>query len=159
MSKLSDQWATPNWLFEQLNKEHGPFDLDAAASDWNGKCTFVYTEEQNSLSKDWSGWWGNKVWLNPPYSDPYPWVQKASLEAKKGCKVVCLLKADHTPKWYKDFIYNYDKREFYPGVTRIDLPDRIKFVPPPGLKDKNGNPVKAGSPNYPSMVVIFEPVK
>lgn len=152
--KLSDSWSTPQDLFNELNSRFGPFDLDVCANDGNAKCSTYIRPEDDALQQNW---WvvGSNAWMNPPYSDPYPWIQKASEEAKKGIKVVCLLKADHTPKWYKDFIYDYSKEAFYPGVKRVDLPKRIRFVPPPGLLGKDGKPVKRGSPNYPSMVIIF----
>lgn len=152
----SDEWATPVELFNALNKTFGPFDVDGCANNHNAKLPSYYGLDRgiDALQIDWNG----IVWLNCPYSTPYPWLKKASEQAMKGCKVVCLLKADHTTAWYKDFIYDYSKVQFHPGVERIDLPKRVKFIPPPGLINKNtGLPVKAGSPNYPSMVVVFHP--
>lgn len=164
-SKLSDSWSTPQSLFDEINKAFGPCVLDVCANSQNTKCVSYFTEQDNALEQEWF----NKnlnispqiCWMNPPYSDPYPWLKKATEEVKKGnVIVVSLLKADHSTSWYKDFIYDYNNVRFYPGVERIDLPKRVKFVAPPGLiNKKTGKPVKEGSPNYPSMVVVFRPTK
>lgn len=43
------------------------FTVDLAASESNAKATLYYTEEQNSLTKDWNAWaWDGWCWLNPP---------------------------------------------------------------------------------------------
>lgn len=34
----SDEWSTPQWLYDRINAEYGPFTLDAAAQAWNAKC-------------------------------------------------------------------------------------------------------------------------
>ena len=34
---LSDEWATPRWLFDHFHAEF-LFTLDAAAKPWNAKC-------------------------------------------------------------------------------------------------------------------------
>ena len=39
--------------------------------------------------------------MNPPYSDPLPWVEKAIKESReKGKFVVLLLRADTSTKWF-----------------------------------------------------------
>lgn len=53
-SSKSDEWATPQWLFDELNNEFD-FTLDACATDENHKCTNYYTIEQDGLNKNWGG--------------------------------------------------------------------------------------------------------
>lgn len=53
-SSKTDEWATPQDFFDQLNKEFH-FTLDPCANDQNHKCKKFYTKEQNGLSKDWGG--------------------------------------------------------------------------------------------------------
>ena len=66
-----DTILTPKSLFESLNLR---FNLDvAAAIDGD----FVpakhrYTVNDDGLTLPWSG----RVWMNPPYSKPEPWVDK-----------------------------------------------------------------------------------
>ncbi|HXS60809.1 MAG TPA: DNA N-6-adenine-methyltransferase [Candidatus Sulfopaludibacter sp.] len=42
LTKLSDEWRTPQWLFDELNKEFN-FDIDLCATKENSKCKNYYT--------------------------------------------------------------------------------------------------------------------
>lgn len=53
-SSKSDEWETPQSLFDRLNKIFC-FELDVAASDANHKCEKYYTKEQNALNLPWGG--------------------------------------------------------------------------------------------------------
>lgn len=53
-SSNSDEWATPQDLFDELNKEFG-FTLDACATEENHKLPFYFTKENDGLSQDWGG--------------------------------------------------------------------------------------------------------
>lgn len=45
--------------------------------------------------------WGGRTFVNPPYSDPLPWVLHGIKEHQKGKTVVFLLKHDSSTKWYQ----------------------------------------------------------
>ena len=66
----NDSWITPKPIIEAL----GPFDLDPCQCDcqpW--KCAaFSYTKREDGLSQDWTG----RVWLNPPYSEVWQWMER-----------------------------------------------------------------------------------
>lgn len=53
-SSKTDQWATPEDFFEELDKEFH-FNLDPCADEQNHKCEKYFTKEDNGLSKDWGG--------------------------------------------------------------------------------------------------------
>lgn len=53
-SSLTDDWATPQAFFDELNKEFN-FTLDPCASDTNHKCEKYYTVESDGLSQNWGG--------------------------------------------------------------------------------------------------------
>ena len=53
-SHNSDEWETPQALFDDLNAEFD-FELDACASDDNHKCAEYYTIEQDGLKIMWGG--------------------------------------------------------------------------------------------------------
>lgn len=68
----SDDYYTPKWLFDRLGLR---FDLDVCAPPggvpWVPADQF-FTMAEDGLSQPWRG----RVWMNPPYSKPAPWVAK-----------------------------------------------------------------------------------
>ena len=71
-SSKSDEWSTPQDLYDELNKEF-IFTLDPCATINNHKCDKYYTIDDNGLYKSWRG---ERVFCNPPYSDIKRWVIK-----------------------------------------------------------------------------------
>ena len=53
-SSKSDEWATPQSIFEELNNEFG-FDLDPCATEENHKTPHYFTKEDDGLSQKWGG--------------------------------------------------------------------------------------------------------
>ena len=68
----NDDVYTPPYIFEALGLE---FDLDVCGPvgglDWI-PAKKTYSIEDDGLIQDWYG----RVWMNPPYSKPSPWVDK-----------------------------------------------------------------------------------
>jgi phage N-6-adenine-methyltransferase len=80
MSSLTDGWATPQNLFNELDAEFG-FTLDVCASDWNHKCDNYFTVDQDGLAQTWNG----ICWMNPPYGRTISkWMAKALDSARGG---------------------------------------------------------------------------
>lgn len=48
--------------------------------------------------------WPDRSFVNPPYSDPMPWIQKAIEESQKGKLIVLLLKLDSSTRWFAKLI-------------------------------------------------------
>ena len=55
--------------------------------------------------------WKDRSFVNPPYSTPLKWVEKAIEENKKGKLVVLLLKVDTSTKWFS-LLQNYENSNF-----------------------------------------------
>ena len=53
-SSKSDEWATPQSFFDEINNEF-QFDLDVCATDENHKCDRYFTVKDNGLEKNWGG--------------------------------------------------------------------------------------------------------
>lgn len=53
-SSATDDWATPQSFFDQLDAEFH-FTLDPCASTENAKCRKFYTAQDNGLTQDWGG--------------------------------------------------------------------------------------------------------
>lgn len=127
----SEDWETPQDLFDELNKEFN-FRFDVCASKQNTKCGLYLTKEDDALKVNWSLGW---KWMNPPYGRGIgEWIKKASEERK----VVALIPARTDTKYFHDYIYKKKHTEirFIKG--------RLKFS-----GSKNSAP-------FPSMLVIFK---
>lgn len=53
-SRNSDEWETPQWLFDQLDSEFH-FNMDPCATAVNAKCINYYTAADNGLEIPWGG--------------------------------------------------------------------------------------------------------
>lgn len=53
-SSTTDEWATPNYIFDELNKTF-QFTLDVCATKENAKCSKFFTKEDNGLKQSWGG--------------------------------------------------------------------------------------------------------
>ena len=97
---VRDLWATPRDVVAYMESRYGKYDLDAAASEDNKVCEKFYSKETNCLKR----WWGSKkhVWLNPPYSNPDPFVLKAIEQMEHDNQIDILLPADNSTAWFSD---------------------------------------------------------
>ncbi len=129
-SSKTDDWATPQKVFDELNDEFH-FTLDPCADAENAKCAKFFTKRQDGLQQKW---YGERVFCNPPYGRVIgDWVQKmAGGEAKLS---VGLLPARTDTRWFHDYIHGKAEIRFIRG--------RIKFG-----GHKNSAP-------FPSMIVIW----
>lgn len=132
-SSATDEWATPQELFDELNEEFR-FTLDVCARDSSAKCAKYFTPNSDGLAQDWSQ---DVCWMNPPYgSEIVEWVKKAYESSRAGATVVCLVPARVDTNWFFDYCRH--------GEVRF-IKGRLKF---------------GGSPNsapFPSALVVFKP--
>jgi phage N-6-adenine-methyltransferase len=71
-SKKQD-YNTPRWLFDKLNKFYH-FKTDPATTKDNPlNCELYFTQTENGLEHEWQG----PVFINPPYNNITPWVEKS----------------------------------------------------------------------------------
>lgn len=131
-SHNSDEWETPQTIYNELNSEFS-FDLDPCATANNAKCEHFFTISEDGLTKQWSG---HTVFCNPPYSRVSEWVKKSYEEAKKGATVVLLLPSRTDTRWFHDYVYGKAEVRFIRG--------RLRFGE------------SKGSAPFPSMVVVFQ---
>ena len=103
-SSATDEWATPQDLFDSLDKRV----MEDRGIVW----------QMRKLSKNWGG---QSVFCNPPYGRQIgKWVQKALEESQKpGTVVVMLIPARTDTSWFHDYIYGKAEVRFVRG--------RIKF--------------------------------
>jgi site-specific DNA-methyltransferase (adenine-specific) len=129
-SSASDDWATPQALFDVLNKQF-KFEADMAATKENAKCKEFYSDSLD-ITWDMTGW----LWCNPPYSKIKEFSLKAHDESMNGAKIVMLIPARTDTKYWHDYMSSASEIRFLKG--------RLKFG-----DSKNSAP-------FPSAVVIFD---
>ena len=137
LSSKSNEWATPQEFFDELDKEFN-FTLDPCANSENHKCDLYYTKEEDGLSKDWRG---HIVFCNPPYGREIGnWVKYAYEQSReKGTLVVMLIPARTDTRYFHEFIYGKAEIRFVKG--RLKFGDGTSPAP------------------FPSMIVIFRKEK
>jgi len=159
---------TPSWLFKELDQEFH-FDIDLCATKENSKCDLYcldyLKDKYNHIDcdvdatanfQDWQKIKDRTCFMNPPYSNPKPFIEKA-WEDSKYCKIVALVKCDPSTRWWSTF-WDYDlecddcygrgeldeERCFLcdgrgklsgskPGCEVRFFPKRIKFDPPQSM--------------------------
>jgi phage N-6-adenine-methyltransferase len=137
-SRQSDEWETPQDLFDLLDKEFH-FTLDAAATMANTKCDRFLANFPggDALMLDW---WllsaNGAVWLNPPYSRIKDFIKKAYEESLNDVIVVCLIPSRTDTRYWHDYVMKAAEIRFIKG--------RLKFG-----GAKNGAP-------FPSCIVVFD---
>ena len=128
----TDDWATPQNLFDELDAIHH-FTLDVAASSKNHKTEHWFgLDHENPLFRDGlsMSWQNNRVWCNPPYGREIKhWVKKAHQESVNA-EIVMLLPARTDTAWFHDYAIRH-KVTFIRG--RLKFGNGIASAPFPSI--------------------------
>lgn len=132
--KDSDNWETPRWL---MNMFH----------NWYDPCPYGgYNSNRDNLEGEWDvmdDYPG--IYINPPYSDVMPWVDKAIRTHKKydlllvRKPIVLLLKHDSSTKWFAKL------QEA--GARFLMIQGRLNF--------KSPNAIKHSCSPFPSVLAVL----
>lgn len=146
----NDNWGTPDWLFNLLNQNFGPFSVDTCADAENSKVPGSFFDEaMDGLKQVWTG----TCWCNPPYSGVADWIKKGydSVYVDKTADRVVFLVANRTEtEWFHEYAAR--------GLVFF-LRSRVKFIEPRGMKplvDADGRVKKRSSPTFGSIVIVFD---
>jgi site-specific DNA-methyltransferase (adenine-specific) len=156
-SKASDEWTTPQELYDALHAEFW-FIVDAAATKHNAKCPNYYGIDDGDVSSR-PYCWGDALlnewsaidhtagahWCNPPYSKCPEFVAKAAQERLRGALTVMLLPARTDTRWFHAHLWDAKTHRPQTGIELRFVKGRLKF----------GD--SANSAPFPSMVVVFRP--
>jgi hypothetical protein len=111
---MSDEWYTPIELFNQIGLE---FDLDVASpinNNSHAPADRRYTINDDGLAQPWIG----RVWMNPPYSKPAPWVHKW-LDHANGIALLPMAKS----RWFNNLMESNAKFILLPSTFKFKNPD------------------------------------
>lgn len=127
----TDSWITPKNIIDAL----GPFDLDpcqCTPQPW--PCAKnAYTIADDGLNKDWYG----RVWLNPPYSNVWDWMEKL---ANHGNGIALIFARTET-EGFGEFVWRR-------ATSILFLKQRLFFHKPDGSRAK-------GNSGGPSCLVAY----
>jgi phage N-6-adenine-methyltransferase len=145
--EIRDSWRTPREIFDFYDRRFC-FKTDLAASHDNKLCQRYFTIDNSAFNVINREAILGHVWCNPPYSNITPWVDLCiSIATDDHRKVVMLLPADTSVKWFKLAFENCTECHFISG--------RLTFINEQSGKPVNGN-------NKGSVVFVFDgrsPVK
>lgn len=130
-----DRRGTPWELVRATERALGlPIDVDACADADNAKAFRWWCSDDDALAIPWAERLMPKtvVWMNPPYSRPGVWCEKAVQEARAGLIVVGCLTDDRSTQWFQRWIEGVACVAYLP--TR-----RIPFLGSDG-RPQPGNP-------------------
>jgi phage N-6-adenine-methyltransferase len=132
----SEEWPTPQDLFDLLDNEFG-FTLDPCATPENAKCEKFFTRADDGLVQDWGC---ERVFCNPPYGTHMrAWAHKCFDASIAGATVVMLAHARTDTRWFHDWVYGKAELRFVRG--------RLKF---------GGS---SQSAPFPSLIAIYMPAR
>ncbi len=108
MSSLTDEWRTPQSLFNQLDKEFH-FDSDP--------CPMKEHPLKEGLKQ-----WGKSVFVNPPYSQISEWVEDCYdfIQQYPLCTLVMLIPARTDTKWWHDYVMKAQEIRFIKGRLKFN---------------------------------------
>lgn len=144
----NDMWATPPEVISYIEKRFGKIELDLCASEKGHACDYYITQEEDFLnestlrSHDGSIHGGSISWMNPPYSNPLPFIKQAIEWSKMGYAVAGVLNNDSSTKWFLELA---EHAQILMPITG----GRIAFI------DYDGKPINGN--NKPQVMFYLAP--
>jgi hypothetical protein len=77
---LRDDWQTPKWLFDKLNKRY-EFSFDCCATKENTKCEDFSSDFKEEYE------YKHRAWMNPPFSKAYEMFELFFKKVKSGIAI------------------------------------------------------------------------
>jgi phage N-6-adenine-methyltransferase len=140
----SDEYGTPAWIIRRITA-HGLFDLDpAAGAEPIPIADQCFTKDQDGLAQRWATEPIESIFLNPPYSNPAPFLRKLKHAVDPDCPTaatyaLALLKADTSTDYFHDHLaeakvlcFPDERLQYYGGKTGAGFPSVLAvFGEPP----------------------------
>ena len=147
---INDLWRTPKEVIDCIQARFGTIQLDLCASHDGHVCASYLDEDCNFLDDNWLSYVGEEFnvhtgdlcWMNPPYSNPLPFVKQAIKWSKAGYAVAGILNNDPSTKWYIHLEHNA-------AIIMPIMGGRIAFL------DDDGEPINGN--NKPQLMFYLAP--
>ena len=97
----NNEWYTPVQYIEAARTVLGAIDLDPASCEYAQKTVKAatwYGEEDDGLEYAWKG----RIWLNPPYQTPAPFIAKLIEAVGLGARAILLTNNNTDTQWWHD---------------------------------------------------------
>ena len=104
MSSMTDEWITPQSLFDKLDQEFN-FDSDPCPM------------KDKPLKEGLYNGWRDRVFVNPPYSEIKDWVRLSYLHNKL---VVMLIPSRTDTKWWHEYVMKAKEIRFIKGRLKFN---------------------------------------
>jgi len=144
---LKDEARTPASLFTLINAHYHP-NTDLFTNGAENSCCVDYYHRTDSnnlgfLHPDIHLLPHDVGYANPPYSHPFPFIQKCYIETLTipHTRIIMLLPADTSTKWFHQYCMKASEIVFLEG--------RITFHNPNGTR-------MTGTPQFGNMLVVFD---
>jgi len=117
-----DEWGTPTICFDRYHRRFG-FTLDAAAVEWNAVLPVF-----NSPLEPWdvTSWRDERVWCNPPFSNPWPFLDLCV--AREHEVAALLLPLWSSRSWLGAALEFCDEVDLYPPSCFRAVDERVSTV-------------------------------
>jgi ParB family chromosome partitioning protein len=145
-----DEWHTPPKVLDLARELMGEIDLDPASSATAQQVIRAYNyydKEHDGLQRIWLG----RVWLNPPYSNPAPFTDRAIDMYQRHKIDECLILVNNATetRWFQDLLCRY------PACV---LNRRISFWHPgrQGKSPRQGQVIFYLGPNVKRFCTVFQ---
>ena len=143
-----EDWETPQWLFDELNKVFN-FKIDLAASKENSKVETYFSENYNLFDEDRAISTrimdeGEYAFMNPPFQKKGKtgsWV-KCAVELVGDRGLVCIVPASVGSKWWSETVWAL--------CDSVVFPRRFSYKKP-------GNELEKSGAMFDSAICIKEP--
>lgn len=115
----SDEWGTPQELFDILHREFR-FDVDACATASNAKCPLFMTQERCAFRRHLTS--PMTVWMNPPFSRIAEALLWARQQSQNGSTVVVMVPTRTNPPWWHEHVLTASEIRFILHKVAFVLP-------------------------------------
>lgn len=126
-SESVQDYETPQNLIDAVICDFANIVFDLAASKGNAKKANFFSIEDDALKQDWVDAlrihqfsFTDSLWLNPPFANVRPWMEKCRDEAARGARILSLTKSSLDANWYQEVVA--------PNAASWILKSRVKFV-------------------------------